>query len=118
MESPASIFTSSIRAVSAPTPTKRYTSIKSREAFANNFGVNFPDWEWPAARPLKTSPCHDKMERHGAVFGATYGWEIPRWFAPEGVERKDRHSYRRSNYFRTCGARSAAPCASAWGFMI
>jgi dimethylglycine dehydrogenase len=78
---------------------KRYTSIKSREAFANNFGVNFPDWEWPAARPLKTSPCHDKMERHGAVFGATYGWEIPRWFAPEGVERKDRHSYRRSNYF-------------------
>ncbi|MBV8765971.1 MAG: FAD-dependent oxidoreductase [Hyphomicrobiales bacterium] len=78
---------------------KRYASIKSREAFGNNFGVNFPDWEWPAARPLKTSPCYDVMARRGAVFGATYGWEIPRWFAPEGAERKDHPSYRRSNAF-------------------
>jgi dimethylglycine dehydrogenase len=78
---------------------KRYSSIKSREAFANNFGINYPDWEWPAARPAKTSPCYEKMKQHGAVFGATYGWEIPTWFAPTGVERRDRHSYRRSNYF-------------------
>ncbi|MBV9589193.1 MAG: GcvT family protein [Hyphomicrobiales bacterium] len=78
---------------------KRYASIKSREAFAHNFGVNYPDWEWPAARPLKTSPCYDKMKRCGAVFGVSHGWEVPRWFAPEGVERKDRHSYRRSNSF-------------------
>ena len=78
---------------------RRYAVVKSKEAFANNFGINYPDWEWPAARPGKTAPCYEKLKRRGAVFGSAYGWEIPNWFAPEGIEAKDQNSYRRSNYF-------------------
>jgi dimethylglycine dehydrogenase len=77
---------------------KPYASIKAREAFGNNFGIYYPDYEWPAARPLKTSPCHDRLKAAGAVFGSVNGWEVPVWFAPPGVEPRDVYSYRRSNY--------------------
>jgi dimethylglycine dehydrogenase len=39
----------------------------------------------------------------GAVFGQRYGWERANWFAPPGVEPKDRWSFRRSNYFEHVG---------------
>jgi dimethylglycine dehydrogenase len=37
------------------------------------------------------------------VFSQRYGWERASWFAPEGVERKDIWSFRRSNYFEHVG---------------
>ncbi len=78
---------------------KPYALIKAREAFGNNFGIYYPDYEWPAARPLKTSPCYDRLKAAGAVFGSVNGWEVPVWFAPPGVEPRDVYSYRRSNYY-------------------
>jgi dimethylglycine dehydrogenase len=53
----------------------------------------------PAARPLKTSPCYPRLCEAGAVWGQKYGWERANWFAPEGVDRKDVLSFRRSNDF-------------------
>ena len=32
-----------------------------------------------------------------------FGWERPNWFAPEGVEQKDKWSFRRSSYFEHVG---------------
>jgi dimethylglycine dehydrogenase len=85
-----------------------YACIKNREAFGNNFGIHLPDYEWPAARPLKTSPCYDRLRAQGAVFGASNGWETPVWFAPDGVKPRDRYSFRRSNYFPHVGNEVAA----------
>jgi dimethylglycine dehydrogenase len=39
----------------------------------------------------------------GAVWGAVYGWEVPLWYAPEGVEAKDIYSYRIFNSFPHVG---------------
>ena len=87
---------------------RRYALLKTKEAFANNFGINYPDWTWPAARPSKTAPCYDLMRERGAVFGIAYGWEVPDWFAPHGIEAKDSLSYRRSNAFEHISAECRA----------
>ncbi len=86
-----------------PYASRGYLRTKNEEAYANVFTVHYPDEERHAARPLRRTPCYDRMKDRGAVFGHVYGWERPNWFAPEGVEAKDVWSFRRSNYFEHVG---------------
>ena len=86
-----------------PYASRGYLRTKNEEAYANVFTIHYPDEEREAARPLKQTPCYDRMKARGAVFGQVYGWERPNWFAPEGVEAKDVWSFRRSNYFEHVG---------------
>ena len=111
-----------------PYATKGYLKAKNEEAYANVFTPHYPDEERQAARPLKTAPCYDRLQKLGAVFGSVYGWERPNWFAPKGygidlasLEKPDvltneNHprpdanrkvkevwSFRRSNYFEPVG---------------
>ena len=86
-----------------PYATKSYLVKKNEEAYADVFAIHYPDEERPAARPLRTSPCYDRMKERGAVFGQLFGWERPNWFAPEGIEQKDEWSFRRSSYYEHVG---------------
>ena len=111
-----------------PYAGRGYLRAKTEEAYANVFTVHYPDEERVAARPLKTTPCYERMKALGAVFGSVYGWERPGWFAPPGYEVpaaelntadtllnenhappaddgkvKERWSFRRSNYFPIVG---------------
>lgn len=112
-----------------PYAARGYLREKNEEAYRNVFTTHFPDEERPSARPLKQSPCYDRMKALGAVFGQTYGWERPNWFAPldyglnpdylnqadvllndnhspapEGRDRPvEKYSFRRSNYFEHVG---------------
>ena len=84
-------------------PGKRYLVKKNEETYRSVFTIHYPDEERPDARPAKTSPVYDKLDRLGAVWGQRYGWERANWFAPPGVERQDRWSFRRTNYFEHVG---------------
>jgi len=84
--------------------SKAFLKAKNEEAYANVFTVHYPDEEREAGRPLRTTPCYDRMKALGAVFGARFGWERPNWFAPEGVPQQDHWSFRRSNWFEHVGA--------------
>ena len=111
-----------------PYATQGYLKTKNEEAYANVFTPHYPDEERIAARPLKTTPCYDRMKALGAVFGSVYGWERPGWFAPKDVSLSaadlatpdvltghnhapatadgrivEKWSFRRSNYFRHVG---------------
>jgi dimethylglycine dehydrogenase len=102
---------------------------KNEEAYSKVFTVHYPDEERIATRPLRQTPCYDRMKALGAVFGAIYGWERPHWFAPAGYRLSDadlarpdvllnenhppapdgapvreKWSFRRSNYFNFVGA--------------
>jgi dimethylglycine dehydrogenase len=109
--------------------TEAWLRAKNEEAYANVFTVHYPDEERPAGRPLKTSPCYERLKNLGAVFGSVHGWERANWFAPQGYEvsaeeldpgadvlLKHNHapalddgrivekwSFRRSNYFEHVG---------------
>ncbi len=110
--------------------TEGYLVAKNEEAYANVFTMHYPDEERGGARPLRQTPCYDRMKKLGAVFGSVYGWERPNWFAPEGydVPKEDlgvgadvltaenhaaelddgriveKWSFHRSNYFSHVGA--------------
>ena len=83
--------------------TRAYLVKKNEEAYANVFTIHYPDEERPAARPLRTAPCYDRLKALGAVFGQKFGWERANWFAPEGVEPADDYSFRRSRWFEHVG---------------
>ena len=83
--------------------TKSYLKQKNEEAYANVFTIHYPDEEREAARPLRTTPCYDRLKDMGAVFGQKFGWERANWFAPEGVPAEDHWSFRRSNWFEHVG---------------
>ncbi len=111
-----------------PYASRGYLRNKNEEAYGNVFTVHYPDEERVAARPLKQSPCYDRMKALGAVFGTVYGWERPNWFAPTGYglsedalgkvdvlvnenhpqivngeKPVEKWSFRRSNYFEFVG---------------
>jgi dimethylglycine dehydrogenase len=69
-----------------PYASRGYLRQKNEEAYANVFTVHYTDEERVAARPLKQTPCYDRMKALGAVFGSVYGWERPGWFAPKDYE--------------------------------
>ena len=111
-----------------PYATQGYLKAKNEEAYANVFTPHYPDEERAAARPLKTTPCYDRMKALGAVFGSVYGWERSGWFAPKDLSLSaaelaapdvltghnhapatddgrivEKWSFRRSNYFEHVG---------------
>ena len=83
--------------------SRHYAKIKNEEAYAHVFVNHYPMEERPAGRPARTMPAYHRLDEARAVWGAAFGWERPLWFAPEGVERKDIYSFRRSNWFEPVG---------------
>ncbi len=86
--------------------TLAYTNEKVRENYSRRFSIRFPNEELPAARPLRTTPVYDVMKAAGAQFSASYGLEVPLWYAPPGVEEK--FAWRRSTDFEPVGAEAQA----------
>lgn len=71
---------------------------KSIDEYQEMYQVHFPGEFREAGRPVKTTPIYEKLKAKGAVFAEIYGWERPKWFAPEGVE--EQYGFRRTNVFQ------------------
>jgi 4-methylaminobutanoate oxidase (formaldehyde-forming) len=78
----------------------RYLEERAIEAYGAYYKIHWPGEESSAARGLRLSPLHHRLDAAGAVFGSKFGWERPNWFAPAGVERRDVPSFEdRPNWF-------------------
>jgi dimethylglycine dehydrogenase len=79
--------------------TPAYVKEKASEFYARRFRIAYPNEYWPAARPSRVSALHDILLSQNAVFGASFGLEVPLYFAPPGQPAAETPSLRRSNAF-------------------
>ena len=61
----------------------------TRQFYARRFLIAYPNEQLPAGRPLRTPPAYDRQSADGAVWGQSWGMEVPLYFAdaPGFVER-------------------------------
>ncbi len=80
----------------------RYVIAKSIDEYQHMYQVHYPGEFRDAGRPVKTTPIYEKLKDSGAVYGEFYGWERPKWFAPDGVG--EQYGFGRTNVFEHVGA--------------
>jgi len=73
--------------------------VRAIEGQAHHYVMGWPHYEMQAGRPFRRSPVYERLAAAGACFGNKTGWERPNWFAPEGVEPKDKYSFGAQNWF-------------------
>ncbi len=69
-----------------------YCLAKAREVYGHEYAIHFPTHAWPAGRPVRTSPVHDRVAALGAQFGAYNGWERALWYARPGDDTSEEAS--------------------------
>ena len=88
--------------------TLAYTNAKVQENYRRRFRITFPNEELPAARPLLTTPIHDRFTAANAVWGASFGLEHALWFQEAGKEPIEEVTFRRSNAWACVAGEVAA----------
>lgn len=76
---------------------KRFIKETTGQFYSRRFIMTYPNEQLPAGRPLKMAPAYGDMTSAGCRWGASYGLEVPLYFAPEGFVETP--SLRRSNAF-------------------
>jgi len=79
--------------------TPAYVTEKASEFYARRFRIAYPNEYWPAARPSRVSTLHELLAQQNAVFGVSFGLEVPLYFAPPGQPAAEQPTLRRSNAF-------------------
>jgi len=69
--------------------TAGWLAATTRQFYARRFLIAYPNEQLPAGRPLRTPPSYDQQTAAGAVWGQSWGMEVPLYFAdqPGFVER-------------------------------
>ncbi len=65
---------------------KQYIRETTGQFYTRRFVMTYPNEQLPAGRPLKMAPAHDAMSEAGCKWGASWGLEVPLYFAPSGFE--------------------------------
>ena len=71
---------------------------RTLELYGKHYTMSWPLEEHDSARQRRQSPLYERLRAAGACFGEKMGWERPNWFAPQGVEAKDRYSFSQPNW--------------------
>jgi 4-methylaminobutanoate oxidase (formaldehyde-forming) len=77
---------------------------RTLELYGKHYTIGWPYEEHESARPVHASPLYGRLKAAGACFGEKMAWERPNWFAPEGMDARDVHTYGRQNWFDAVGA--------------
>ncbi|MEW6633677.1 MAG: FAD-dependent oxidoreductase [Pseudomonadota bacterium] len=100
-EPQADIFGMDIARYGAFAANREYLRQTTGQFYARRFVMTFPNERLPAGRPLKRPGAYDGMTAAGAEWTASWGLEIPAYFAPMGF--REETTLRRSNAFDIVG---------------
>ena len=100
-EPEADIFGMDIARYGAFAANREYLRQTTRQFYARRFVMTFPNERLPAGRPLKRPGAYDGMSAAGAEWTASWGLEIPAYFAPMGF--REETTLKRSNAFDIVG---------------
>ena len=78
--------------------TPGYNRTKAHEDYLLRHEIPYPGLNRMAGRPCRTSAVYRRMKDRRAIFEEVFGWERPRWFAPEGWADQDIHAFRRPSW--------------------
>jgi len=83
---------------------KTYLAARITETLGLLYADHFPYRQYASARGLRRSPLHQHLEKLGACFGETAGWERANWFLPaeefeSGKVPAYEYSWSRQNWF-------------------
>lgn len=93
--------------------TKAFTRARVGDQYSNRFAISFPNEERDAGRPVRVRPVYELQKKMGAVFGLSYGWEHPLWFAESPEAAQDTNGFARQNWFEPVGRECRMLSASA-----
>ncbi|TPI58161.1 FAD-dependent oxidoreductase [Mesorhizobium sp. B3-1-3] len=100
-EPQADIFGMDIARYGAFAANREYLRQTTGQFYARRFVMTFPNERLPAGRPLKRPGAYDGMSAAGAEWTASWGLEIPAYFAPMGF--REETTLKRSNAFEIVG---------------
>ncbi len=76
---------------------REYIRQTTGQFYSRRFVMTYPNEQLPAGRPLRKAPAYDAMTKAGAVWGCSWGLEVPLVFSPPGFSETP--TLRRSNAF-------------------
>lgn len=81
------------------TANRKFLYDRTKEILGLLYDIAYPYLQIESARPIRTTPFHEKLKAQGACFGETAGWERANWYAPKGVIPEYKYSFGRQNWF-------------------
>ena len=76
---------------------REYIKQTTGQFYSRRFVMSYPNEQLPAGRKLKRTPSHRAHMEAGAIFGNSWGLEVPLMFGPKGFEETP--TLNRSNAF-------------------
>lgn len=81
---------------------KRFIKETTGQFYTRRFVMTYPNEQLPAGRPLKKAPAYDAMTAAGCQWGASWGLEVPLYFA-KTANFTETPTLKRSNAFEIVG---------------
>ncbi len=96
-EPEADVFGMDVARYGAFAENREFIKQTTGQFYTRRFVMTYPNEQLPAGRPLRMAPAYSDMTAAGCRWGASYGLEVPLYFAPTGFEETP--TLKRSNAF-------------------
>ena len=96
---PMDIWDVDIRRMQPCQNNKSFIIDRTSESLGIAYKMHWPNRQWETGRNIKKSVLHDRLEKKGACFGESAGWERANWYALKDEEPEYKYDFGKQNWF-------------------